>query len=64
MVEAPSARSTGGGAMASERLVRKSSPGKGGPELGPEKGAAKSAPLASRKRPVVSGVPWVTPQPS
>ena len=43
---------------------RKSSPGKGGPGLGPEKGAASSAPDGEVKRPVVTGTPSMTAHPS
>ena len=43
---------------------RKSSPGKGGPGLGPEKGAASSAPDGEVKRTVVTGTPSMTAHPS
>src|ERR687892_210401 len=62
-IERPSARFTGGTTPAG-RPVRKSSPGNGGPGFGPENGLARSDPVTLVKRPVVSGVPCVTPQPS
>ena len=45
-------------------FVIKSSPGKGGPANGPEKGFEASAPLEFVKTPVVMGFPFITAHPS
>src|SRR5918999_4853782 len=62
-IERPSARFTGGTTPAGSRAT-KSSPGNGGPGFGPENGLARSDPVGLANRPVDSGVPCVTPQPS